>query len=460
MSKSRSLLTRHPEGSIQELWAISFPLILSILSINVMTFIDRLILAKYDIRAMNAAVVAGLVFSIFQFGTVGIAAISEVFVGQYNGAKKFSRMGEPVWQMIWFSLMTTLIFWPLGLYAGPFFIPNPEYVADGIPFFKWMMIFGPSFPLATALASFFVGRGRVKLVMTVTILSNVLNVCLDFILIFGIEGFLDPMGAQGAAIATGVSQMLQALVLFCVFLRRRHRETHGTCEWRICSKAFMRAIYIGVPSSLSSIIELSAWSVLAQILANVSEAHITIFSICDSFFVLFSFGFWGLQKGMTALVANYIGANREEMIGACLRSGIKIVFGIMLIFTIPLFFFPEVLVQQFLNSDNPVINEELMQHAAVAMKWLWVYFMLDAVSWLICGVLTAAGDTKFVMIMNGMSAWLFSIVPTYIFVVYLGGSPVVTWMLCALYGFLNTISFYFRYRSKRWCADQPLHALS
>jgi len=457
-SKTRGLLTRHPEGSVQELWAISFPLILSILSVNVMTFIDRLILAKYDLRAMNAAVVAGLVFSIFQFGTVGIAAISEVFVGQYNGAKKFSRMGAPVWQMIWFSLMTTLIFWPLGLFAGGLFIPNPEFVADGIPFFKWMMIFGPSFPLATALASFFVGRGRVKLVMSATILSNLLNICLDFILIFGVKGYLDPMGAKGAAIATGISQLVQAIVLFIVFLRRRHRETHGTCEWRFRPKAFLQAIYIGVPASLSSIIELSAWSILAQILAKVSEAHITFFSIGDSFFVLFSFGFWGLQKGLTALVANYIGAKREEMIGACLRSGIKIVLGIMLIFTIPLFFFPEVLVQQFINADNYGINEELMQHAASAMKWLWMYFMLDAIAWLICGVLTAAGDTKFVMIMNGLSAWLFSIVPTYIFVVYLGGSPAVTWALCALYGLLNSVSFYFRYRSKRWYADQPLHA--
>lgn len=458
MSNVRGQLTHYPEGSIKELWSISFPLILSILSINVMTFMDRLILAKYDTHAMNAAVVAGLVFSIFQYGTIGIAAISEVFVGQYNGAKKLKKIGEPVWQMIWFSLATAVLFLPLGLFAGSYFVPNPEYMNDGIPFFQWMMIFGPAFPLVAALSSFFVGRGRVKLVMTTTILSNLLNILLDFILIFGIEGWFSPLGAKGAAIATGVAQTTQALLLLLVFLRRRHRETHGTGEWQFKPRLFLQAFHIGLPSALSSVIELSAWTVLAQILTHVSEAHITIFSIGDSFFVLFAFGFWGLQKGITTVVSNYIGANREEVVNHCLKSGLKIISVIMVIFTIPLFFFPETLIEHFLNPTS-TINDELMQHGALAMRWLWVYFMLDAISLLICGVLTAVGDTKFVMFMNGLSAWLFSIIPIYFCVVYLEGSPVIPWVLFAVYGLLNAISFYFRYRSKRWSSEQPIHAL-
>jgi len=113
MMNFRGQLTRYSEGSVQELWAISYPLILSILSVNMMLFFDRLILARYNTGAMNAAVLAWLIFSIFQLGTIGIASIAEVFVGQYNGAKKLNKMGEPVWQMIWFSLMTGFIFIPI-----------------------------------------------------------------------------------------------------------------------------------------------------------------------------------------------------------------------------------------------------------------------------------------------------------------------------------------------------------
>lgn len=465
-SNLRGRLTRYEEGSVQELWAISFPLILSMLSINIMLFVDRLMLAKYDTRSMNAAVVAGLMFSIFQYGTVGIAAISEIFVGQFNGAKKKEVIGEAIWQMIWFSLFTALFFVPVGLLAGPLLLPNPEYIKEGLPFFKWMMMFGPAFPMVAALSSFFVGRGQVNLVMVTTILSNILNISLNFILIFGVEGLLSPLGACGAAIATGVSQTIHVLVLLVLFLTKKYRIEFGTGKWIFNFKLFCKMFALGLPTAFSSIVELSAWCILAQILSSVSEAHITVFSIGDSAFTLFAFGFWGLQKGITAVVANYLGAERKEMISLCLHSGLKIILGIMLVLALPLLFFPEILVNQFLSSE-PIASSSFTEMSVVssdwaysitALRWLWLYFLLDAIAWLISGVLTAAGDTKFVLILNILSAWIFSSLPTYIGVVCLGGSPLLTWILCAFYGALNTLSFYARYRLKNWNTKLPLQA--
>lgn len=472
-------LTSRKEGSIGELLTISLPLILSVLSTNIMCFFDRLILSQYNVHALNAAVVAGMVFGFFQYGAISIAAISEVFVGQFNGARKFQRLGEPVWQMIWFSAMTALVFFPMGLFAGPYLIPNPEYVLDGIPYFKWLMIFGPTAALDAALSAFFIGRGQVKLVMMITILSNLMNIALDYVLIFGGEnmqailmkgfvsqlpqgffserlmeicvacdlGRIPALGATGAAIATGVAQLLQTVILMLIFLSPHHRLHHGTGTWQFKPKLFFQSIKIGLPSALSSIAELSAWCVLSQILTRAGDSHITIYSIGDSFFILFGCGFWGLQKGIISLVANYLGAHKEENVRACLRSGVKLVVGIMLVLTIPLIFFPNFLVECFLNGDsNSLLSEEMLSDGVSAIRWLWVYFMMDAISWLLCGVLTASGDTKFVMVMNSISAWFFCVIPIYIFVGVLEGSPVLTWKFCALYGLFNVVCFTFRYR--------------
>lgn len=458
MNNFRGQLTRHSEGSIQELWAVSFPVILSLLSVNLMIFADRLILSKYNTQAMNAAVIADLVFNIFQFGAMEIASISDVFVGQLNGAKKYTRIGEVVWQMIWFSLGTFVLFVPMGLFAGPYLMPNADYITDGLPFFKWIMLFGPFFPLHVALASFFIGRGRVKLVMKVTILGNLLNVLLDFILIFGVEGIIPALGASGAAIATGIAQTVQALILLFIFLRPRYRQTYGTGIWYFKSKLFWQIFQVGCPRAVSSVMGLAAWSVLSQIVARMSEVHITIFSIGDSFYTLFAFSFVGVQRGITAVVANYIGANRDELVGQCLKSGIKIVLAIMMIFSIPLLCFPEVLITQFLSEQSAGLNEELMAYASSTMHWLWIYFALDSMAWVICGVLTAVNDTKYVMILNTISTWVFAVIPIYFCLAYLGGSPDTTWMLCALSGLINVTSFYLRYRSRRWSTTQAVHA--
>lgn len=449
-SQTFTTLTPYSEGSIRELLAISLPLILSLLSNTSMAFFDRWILAQYDLHATNAAVVAGNIYGFFQYGAVGIAAISEVFVGQFNGARKLKRLGEPVWQMIWFSAMTACFFIPLGLWAGPHFISNPDYVADGIPYFKWLMVFGPAAALDATLSAFFIGRGQVKLVMITTIMTNLLNALLDYLLIFGAPHIHIPvLGASGAAIATGVAQAVQSLVLLMIFLSPHHRLNHGTGAWQFKPKLFLESIKIGLPSAVSSIVELSAWCFLTQILISSSELHMSIYSIGDSFFILFGFGFWGLQKGIISLVANYLGANRGDIVHACLRSGIKLVLGFMLILIIPFVFFPNALVEWFVNSDGSsvLLNEDLLSYGVSTMHWLWIYFMLDALAWILCGVLTASGDTRFVMILNSFSAWCCCVMPIYIFVVRFEGSPLLTWKFCALYGLFNVVCFSLRVSS-------------
>ena len=133
----------------------------------------------------------------------------------------------------------------------------------------------------------------------------------------------------------------------------------------------------------------------------------------------------------------------------------------MLFLIIPFFFFSEKLVDLFFNVNSPLtLNETLKNQVAIALRWLWVYFMFDAVSWMISGILIAAGDTKFVMWMNSVNAWVFSVIPTVICVIYFGASPIMTWILWATYGFLNAVFFFVRYKNKCWNAVQSLHALS
>src|SRR5262245_38661184 len=114
-------LTKYQEGSLKELWSISFPLMITSFSVMLMLFVDRLMLAHYGIEAHNAAVTATTLGWAFLFGAGALTGIAEVFVAQYNGANQKQRLGEPVWQMIWLSLGTALCFIPLALWGTNLF---------------------------------------------------------------------------------------------------------------------------------------------------------------------------------------------------------------------------------------------------------------------------------------------------------------------------------------------------
>ncbi len=449
-------LTRFPEGSIREVWEIAYPLMLAAISGNLMMFCDRLILAHYSTHAMDAAVSAGMTCAIFLYGAMGISAIAEVFVGQYNGAKQKYKMGEPIWQMIWFSLMTTVIFVPVALWGGQFFIAQ-EYMKDGLPFFQWILFFGPLSPLFGAICAFFIGRGRTRIVFIITVLGNIINLLLDLILVFGIEGWLEPMGTKGAAIATVTAEAIQVLILFKVFLNNNNRKIYGTKKFHFKFPEFWKCIKIGTPNSVGHMIEIAAWALQLNLIAKVSKDHITVFAIAQSILILFAFTSDGMQKAVITISANFLGAKRSSMVRKTIYSSLKLHLLFVVIIAIPLVIYPYPLLHTFL-PENGVhagsLLETVFSYTRIGLIWIWVFFIFDGITWILAGVFTAAGDTKFTMIMNAIAAWAFSIVPVYLLVVKAGHSPVATCQIVAFYAFLNCICFFLRFRRHKWRTKQ------
>lgn len=450
MSTTHEPLTRFPEGSLRELWTIWFPLMLAALAGNLMIFLDRLILAHFSTDAMNAATTAGMVCVLFQCGAIGISSIAEVFVGQYNGSNQKARMGLPVWQMIWFSLMTYVVFIPLGLWGGPYFIVD-NYVSLAMPYYQWIMFFSPFMAIFVALSAFFIGRGDTRLVFIVTILGNIINLVLNILLVFGVEGWLKPMGIVGSAMATVISQVMMVLILLAVFLSRNNRTIYGTCLFGFNFEEFWKCIKIGIPNSMSSMIEIAGWALILNMMADLSDAHITVWTIAHSVAVVFAFTNMGMQKAIITIVANFIGAKKQSLVRKTMFSAVKLILIIAAIMTIPMIMMPDLFCTAFLPegvSHFDVVS--LHRDIRAALIGMWIFLLFDGLTWMFAGIFTAAGDTRFTMIMNAVSAWLFAIVPVYFFVVHGSGGPASTSFWLAGYAVLNCFAFFLRYCTDKW----------
>ncbi|MDR2628915.1 MAG: hypothetical protein LBC30_02925, partial [Puniceicoccales bacterium] len=78
-------------ASISGILKIIIPLILSCLSSNLMFLIDRFILMRYSLDAMNAAMLGGNLAGFHAFLLMAITGTTEIFVGQYNGAGEYDK---------------------------------------------------------------------------------------------------------------------------------------------------------------------------------------------------------------------------------------------------------------------------------------------------------------------------------------------------------------------------------
>lgn len=442
-------LTPYPQGSMRELWTISFPLMISLMSVSLMIFLDRLFLSHYSLEALNASGNGGVVVQLLQFWLIATVSIAEVFVGRFNGAGRYEKLGQPVWQMIWLSLATIFWFVPMGLWAGPYIFHHQGYADLENTFFSYLMYFGPLTSLSAALTAFYIGRGKVKFVTLIMALSNLVNIILDIVLIFGVDPWIPSYGIGGAAIATGIAQTCQASIFFIAFIRKKNRMTYGTGKWQYNRHLFMKCLRIGIPNAIAHSLELLAWVFIFHMMTQLGSDYITVVTVSQSIFFLFTFMTEGVSKGATAIASNFIGSEQQNLIWKLLWSGLKLYLIAFVLLGVILVGYPEPLISLFLTKGES-LSPATIHTLHSACFWVWLFFLFDGINWFFIGLLTAAGDTKFIMKVGGAGPWIVALLPIYFFVFHLGAPADVTWMLIAFYGIASTCIYYYRFRSEKW----------
>lgn len=440
-------LTRYPEGSIRELWAISLPLMISALASLFMIFTDRIFLAHYSIGALNASVNAGTLAWAIMAGIGMITAMSEVFVAQYNGARHYKRLGIPVWQMIWFALLSMFFFIPMAIWGTPLIFAGDRYAELEIPYFRWLMFFGPSYALLMAFSGFFIGRGKTKVLIWLAIVTNLINIVLDWALIFGVKGWVPELGIQGAAIATCSGYLFESAVLGYLFLSAENRMKFGAAHWRFNWKEMKKCCKVGVPQGIFYFLEVFGWSVFFWMMTDLGEKHITISSICQSFAILLSFFCDGLSRGAAAVAGNFIGSRRYDLVKKVLRSGF-VLLTLFSLATAAILVVDPVDTVRLLFIHNPDIS--IQGSLKTCMIFSFIYIFFDGLRWVFSGLLVAAGDTLFLLIAGSLSVWVFLLAPMYFIVVKQNLPVEYAWGLTVLYAALFFVIYSIRFRQGSW----------
>ena len=444
-------LTKYEEGSVRELLSISIPLMLSMLSAVVMLFVDRLLLARYSTEAMCAATNAATQGWVFVAGFYALTSIAEVFVAQFNGAGKTHKLGEPIWQMIWISLATVIFFVPLGLWGGDFFFPQSFGKKMTQDYFSMMMFFGPVYAVYAALAAFWVGRGKTTIITWLAVVANIVNACLDVVLIFGVEGVIPSLGVKGAVIATNIGIFFQVCILMVLFLRKRYRQDFGTNHVSLNVPLIRDCIRVGFPSAMCSVLEISGWAMFYRMMTAMGLQYITVASVCQSIAMLFWFCCEGLNKGALTVAGNMIGAGHSFEIPKVIKSGFKIIVFIFLCQFIGIVVLGrDLIINSFLDvSANPE-NAALRETLIICLKWVVVYMFFEATRFLIGGVLTAAGDTMFLMVGGAAMVWLGMVIPVKLIILNAHASVEASILLWVSYALGATLLNYGRFLTGRW----------
>jgi MATE family multidrug resistance protein len=440
------------EGGAGELLTVAYPLILSTASNTIMQFINRVFLAHYSPDALAACVPAGILSFTFLCFFMGTATYTNAFVSQYYGRGKTASVSVAVWQGVWLALVSGLILLlltPLGLRIIDHSGHEAAVRALERPYFAILTSFAGFPVLNTALAAFFIGRGKTMVAMGVNVAGNLLCVLLSWLLIFG-AGPIPEMGIRGAGFAAAAGQILMTGIylrlIFSPYNRRRYRTARLI---GLHKGLFLRLLKFGAPNGVGFFLDVASFGAFIFIMGGIDKISLAASNIIASINMIAFMPVIGLGLAALTLVGKYIGMKKPDVSMRVTNNAAKMAglyaLGLGVLFvTVPGLFI------NIFGSGNSAEYAEILDKSRPLMKVLAVFIFFDAVAIIFSDALRGAGDTRFQMIGASAAAWLL-FVPGVWYIVHRGGGEIIhAWAWGGFYVFLLSVFFTLRFRSGLW----------
>ncbi len=431
--------------SVANLLSVSLPVILSMLSGTLMQVLDRAMLSHFSSHAMDGATFASQLLDLFLLPMLSFATVSEVFVGQLNGARQFKRTSTPVVQMALFLIGIWAMILPLVLWKQEFFFPE-ELRVDGGAYFRVGFFTLPFYIIFSSLSAFFMGTRRPAVIVPCMIVANTLNLVLDWLMIFG-HGPFPAMGTQGAALASMIATVLSCVLMLRFFFSKSNASNYATRAIRLDLSLLKKNIALGAPYSLAEVVEMSVWFSVLWFLEDISPVELTVYNIAITLWIFFTFVIEGFQKGVMALASNCFGAQQLQGVKKLLRSmGWLTVWGAVFM-SIPLIWLYKPVLSLLFHVQDPL----LLSMGQPVLFWLWVSLVLVVfTSGGLVGILNAGGDTYFLTAVKILTMLLVVGLPVGVMHHLRILTAVGGWILSGLQLLVALVCLLWRYRSQRW----------
>ena len=364
-----------PVGKL--LFAMSTPMVISFLVQSLYNIVDSIFVARYSPDALAAVSLAypiQILMIAVSVGTgVGVNALLSRSLGE--GKKKKAKLTAD--NAILLGILASIMFALFGVLCTKLFFDSQtksESIRQlGYSYLSVVTIFSFGLMLEVTFERILQSTGKTVFNMITQSVGAIINIILDPILIFGFFG-VPKLGIAGAAIATVAGQII-AMILSFIFNMKYNEDVDIRFGTHIFIPDFgiIKQIYkVGIPSIAMQAMSTLMMLGLNKILVTYSDMAVNVLGI---YYKLQSFVFmpiFGLNNGMTPIVAFNYGAKNKDRIVKVLKYSFIASIVIMVISTAIFWLFPKELMMLF----NP--NEEMMKLGIPALRICSLCFILAA----------------------------------------------------------------------------------
>lgn len=434
--------TTRQSSLTRQILLLALPIVLENLLQALLGTVDTWFAGRLDDAAIAAIGATTLVVNLFLSFYTAISVGTSAIIARYTGEKNNQKVNHAAGQSVLMALF-------LGILIGAiaFVFQNPILTLSGAedaireaakPYYNLVAV--PSvFACLTLVFSACLRASKDTVTpMLVSGASNILNIILDAVfLMLG-------MGIAGLALATTLSRMLAALVLFLRLSGKRNGIQLSRSSFKPNRQLLINITRISIPVGIERLLmrigQLIYNGLIFQISTNAYVAH-SVAGTIEYYSYIPAMGF---SAAASTLVGISLGEKEPEKARKITWKTWLLANAFMIPIGIVYFVASPMLVAQFTETAD-------VQNQAIQVLRLIAFFQpVIAFSNVFAGALQGASDTKYPMYTTFFGTWVVHIGLGYLLGVKAGLGLFGIWIAYALNDTTKSILLYLRFRTDKW----------
>lgn len=437
----------------RQLWRISWPIGLGAITHTVLMITDQAMVARVkdtltgqpDPDAIAVAGEGSMLFWVFGSIAIGIAMGIQAIVARRIGEKNPRQAGMVLEVGVLAALavgcVIGYILWHILPYLLPYIV-HADIQQECLQFARLRYLGLPLYFALFAVRAFYDGIGRpiVGFISAVCVMLS--NIGLNYALIFGIEGWVAPMGTLGAAKASTISAVPGLLILLPDLLRPAMRTYFQGQPIAGPAQVLRGVINIGWPAGLEQFITNIAFIIF---LAFANWISVQAAAITTLIFAILSISFMpGFALGIASatLLGQAIGRRQTRQGIALVHRGAHLAALVMGLLGLFFIFTGQWLIALF--------NVELVEIGFLPLIIISIFQVCDGYNMVYASALRTAGMTMTIMLVIGIVSYLFFLPVSYLLGFTFGFGLIGIWIGLSAQLIILAFIFWFIFQKGRW----------
>ncbi len=424
-------LTMTRSAHARETLVLGLPLIGSHLAQMALHVTDTVMVGWYGVVSLAAVVLgASSFFIVFVVGS-GFAKAVMPMVAAALGREDETQVRRDTRMGIWLSMAFGVAVYPIFWWSGPILLAlgqDPEVSALARDYMRIVGLGMVPALVVTVLQSYLSALHRTQVVLWVTLVAVVVNVGVNWALIFGNWGFPE-LGVRGAAIATVTVQLvsLAALGLYAHLLPALRRFHLFQRFWRPDWPALRQVFRLGLPIGLTGLAEGGLFQASALMMGWIGTVELAAHGIALEVAALTFMLHVGLSSAATIRIARFDGQGERQALRQAAKVAVVISLGVAIASVILFLSAPRPIVALFLDLSKPE-SAAILAYGTVLLGLAALFQLADGMQVMALGLLRGVQDTRVPMWLAAVSYWLIGIPSSYVLAFPMGYGGVGLWL--------------------------------